>query len=66
MATVTRPSRPLTPAPIPQAAPPVPEVVVLDPSGPHYGDRIAFGVWVTCALFMAALMTYDTIMGLFR
>jgi len=64
MATLTRPHKP--PPAVPAKLQPAPEVVVLDPLRPHYGDRIAFTVWVTCALFMAALLTYDTIMGLFR
>ncbi|HEX5270367.1 MAG TPA: hypothetical protein VFW33_07770 [Gemmataceae bacterium] len=65
MATVTTPTRApsLPPAPAPAAdSPPA----VLDPMRPHLGDRIAFGVWVTCALFMAALLTYDTIIAMFR
>ncbi len=67
MATVTKsprsPSLPAAPAPAAEA-PPSP--AILDPLRPHYGDRIAFGIWITCALFMAALLTYDTIIGLFR
>ncbi len=66
MATVTTPLRsPSVPAaPAPAVTPP--PAPVLDPLRPHYGDRIAFGVWIACALFMAALLTYDTVMGLFR
>jgi hypothetical protein len=69
MATVTRPQKSPTafPAPAPAAArrpDPVPEV--RDPWRPYFGDRIAFSIWLTCALFMAALLTYDTVMGLFR
>jgi hypothetical protein len=33
---------------------------------PYFGDRIAFAIWIACALFMASLLTYDTVMGLFR
>ncbi len=67
MATVTRPPRPAPPpaAPAPAADSPVtPEI--LDPMRPYWGDRIAFGIWVACAMFMAALLTYDTFIGLFR
>jgi hypothetical protein len=67
MATVTTsPKAPPRPAAPPAAVPQAAETPVLDPLRPHYGDRIAFTIWVTCALFMAALLTYDTVMGLFR
>jgi len=68
MATVTRPHKsPPTPATVPAAAPqPASQDAVLDPLRPHFGDRIAFIIWVTCVLFMVTLLTYDTIMGLFR
>ena len=67
MATVTRPYKP-QPAPAPAAAeaPPVPLVPVEDPMRPYFGDRIAFAIWIVCALFMGALLTYDAVMGLFR
>jgi hypothetical protein len=69
MATVTRQSYslpiPTAPAPAAEAAP-VPAVPIPDPLRPHYGDRIAFVVWVTCAMFMVALLTYDTVIGAFR
>jgi hypothetical protein len=64
MATVTRPPRSLpAPAPVEPQQAPAPN---LDPFRPHYGDRVAFAIWLTCALFMAALLAYDTIMGLLR
>ncbi len=67
MATVTRPQKSLPPAAAPTPPPPAwRSAPVLDPLRPSVGDRVAFAVWVTCALFMAALLTYDTIMGLFR
>jgi hypothetical protein len=67
MATVTRPYKP-QPVPAPAAAErqPVPEVSEPGPMRPYFGDRIAFAVWLICALFMGALLTYDTVMGLFR
>ena len=68
MATVTRPHK--SPPPAAALAPPAvaePQAArALDPLRPHAGDRIAFAVWITSALFMAALLTYDTLMGLFR
>jgi hypothetical protein len=68
MATATKPPQPaptLTPSPLPE--PPVaPRAEAPDPLRPFFGDRVAFIVWVACALFMAALLTYDTLMGLFR
>jgi hypothetical protein len=68
MATVTKPYKPqAAPAPVeaePQATAPV--APVRDPMRPHFGDRIAFAIWITCALFMAALLTYDSVIGLFR
>ena len=67
MATVTRPYKPQTTLAPAEAAPqPVPEAVIRDPLRPYFGDRIAFVIWIICALFMAALLTYDTVMGLFR
>jgi hypothetical protein len=69
MATVTRPYKPQpAPAPAPAAAEPqpAPEAPVPDAARPYFGDRIAFAVWLICALFMGALLTYDTVMGLFR
>jgi hypothetical protein len=68
MATVTRPYKPqATPAPVEaEARAAAPEAPVLDPMRPHFGDRIAFAIWITCALFMAALLTYDSVIGLFR
>jgi hypothetical protein len=69
MATVTSPprSQPTPAAPATVAAPkPISAPPDLDPLRPHFGDRIAFAVWITCALFMAALLTYDSFMGLFR
>ncbi len=65
MATVTRPNKsvPLPAAPAPTEPPAVAD---LDPLRSHFGDRIAFAVWMTCALFLAALLTYDTLIGLFR
>jgi len=68
MATATTPRKPLPVPAAPDAAEPqpAPEPVALDPLRPHFGDRIAFVIWVTCALFMAALLTYDTVAGLFR
>jgi len=68
MATVTRPhkSRP-TPTAVPAAAPqPASQDNPLDSMRHFFGDRIAFILWVTCVLFMATLLMYDTIMGLFR
>jgi hypothetical protein len=68
MATVTRPHHHLPPpAASATAVPAEPQPApVLDPFRPSAGDRIAFAVWVTCALFMAVLLTYDTIAGLLR
>ena len=66
MATVTRPHKSPAPPPVAAEPQPAPQPVILDPMRPHYGDRIAFSIWVTCALLMAALLTYDTVMGLFR
>jgi len=71
MATVTRPHKPLPPSATPATPAPAepraaPDAAALDPLCPHFGDRIAFAIWVTCALFMAALLTYDTVAGLFR
>jgi hypothetical protein len=67
MATVTTPHKPL-PRPAAPAAEPLAaaEPDALDTPRPYLGDRIAFVVWITCAMFMAALLTYDTVMGLFR
>jgi hypothetical protein len=66
MATVTRPHKPqATPTPA-EPQPAAPQAPILDPMQPYFGDRIAFTVWVICALFMAALLTYDTVIGLFR
>jgi hypothetical protein len=68
MATDTKPYKPQAlHAPAPAAEPwPAPPAPVLDPLRPHFGDRIAFAIWIGCALFMGALLTYDTVMGLFR
>jgi hypothetical protein len=66
MATVTRAPRPETKPTPAEQKPAAPEAHVLDPMVPYRGDRIAFGIWITCALFMAALLTYDSVMGLFR
>ena len=68
MATVSKPPRSLprpvtTTATEPQSAA---AVETLDPFRPRLGDRIAFAVWVMCALFMASLLAYDAILGLFR
>jgi len=68
MATVTRPHKlPSTQTAVPAAAPqPASQDVPLNSMRPYFGDRIAFIIWVTCVLFMVTLLTYDTIMGLFR
>jgi hypothetical protein len=64
MATETKPDKPQA---LPAAEPqPAPQGPVLDPLRPCFGDRIAFAIWIACALFMGALVTYDTVMGLFR
>jgi hypothetical protein len=68
MATVTRPHK--SPSPSATPAPPSsaePQAAAdLDPLRPHFGDRIAFAIWVICGIFMASLLPYDTVMGLFR
>jgi hypothetical protein len=68
MATATKPVRALSlPTTAAPAEPPVvAQAVPVDPLNPSIGDRIAFAIWVACALFMATLLTYDTIVGLFR
>lgn len=67
MATVTRPPRSLSAPTAPAAeAQPAPEAAVLDAMQPHPGDRIALVIWVLCVLFMAALLTLDTLVGLLR
>jgi hypothetical protein len=66
MATVTRPPCPETKLIPVEKKPAAPEAPVLDPMVPYRGDRVAFAIWITCALFMAALLTYDTVTGLFR
>jgi len=63
MATVTRSLKP--PPPV-KSAPKPAEPAVPDSERPYFGDRIAFFIWLTCALFLASLLTYDTIIGLFR
>jgi hypothetical protein len=65
MATVTTPRKqlPALPSSRSQAAP---ESVVGETMRPYFGDRIAFVIWITCFLFMGALLTYDVVMGLFR
>jgi hypothetical protein len=66
MATVTRP-QPVAVEPAPAAKRKLTQQAeALDPLRPFFGDRIAFAVWLTCALFMAALFAYDTLFGLFR
>jgi hypothetical protein len=68
MATVSRPHQSPSPSAIP-ASPSSAEPQAAadgDPLRPHFGDRIAFAIWLICALFMASLLTYDTVMGLFR
>jgi hypothetical protein len=66
MATVTKPSRPEAKPTPAELRPAAPEAPVLDPMVPHRGDRVAFAIWITCALLMAAILTYDTVTGLFR
>ncbi len=63
MVTVTRPPRTKL---LPTSAPAAPEVPVADTARSFFGDRIAFFIWITCALFMASLLAYDTVMGVFR
>jgi hypothetical protein len=65
MATVTAPRKqlPALPSTPSQTAP---ESVVVETTRPYFGDRIALVIWITCFLFMGALLTYDVVMGLFR
>jgi len=63
MATVTRSSRSLSPA---ASSPAVSKAAASDVARPFLGDRIAFIIWITCALFMASLLAFDTVVGLFR
>ncbi len=65
MATVTTARKQLPALPT-AASPAEPDTVVREATRPYFGDRIAFVIWVTCFLFMASLLTYDVVMGLFR
>jgi hypothetical protein len=62
MATVTRSPKSPAPASEPKKGP----SAVPDSTPSYFGDRIAFIIWLTCALFLASLLTYDTVIGLFR
>jgi hypothetical protein len=67
MATVTRPQ---TTQPIPHvttpAVPVSPSSSPAEPQHSLWGDRIACTVLLTCLLFMAALLTFDILAGIFR
>jgi hypothetical protein len=68
MATVTKAPvfQPRT-APAARGAEPLPvSEAPPDPLRPYFGDRIAFAVWLVCALFMAALLSYDVLAGLLQ
>jgi hypothetical protein len=65
MATVTTPRKQLPALPT-TTSPALPESVVVETTRSYFGDRTAFVIWITCFLFMAALLTYDVVMGLLR
>jgi hypothetical protein len=67
MATVTRPQT-TQPAPRvkPPAAPASTDSSVAEPHRSRWGDWMAGTILLTCLLFMAALLTFDILAGIFR